>query len=48
LATDIIKNDSGHVETVVCLNNNNPKLKGYVDIGVDAEEYYRIKGVKKN
>lgn len=39
---------SGHVETVVCLNNNNPKLKGYVDIGVDAEEYYRIKGVKKN
>jgi 23S rRNA (uracil1939-C5)-methyltransferase len=39
---------SFHVETVVCLNNNNPNLKGYVDIGVDAEEYYRIKDGKKN
>ena len=32
-----------HVETVVCLNNKNAKPKDYVEIGVDAEDYYRIK-----
>ena len=32
-----------HVETVVCLSNKNVKPKDYVEIGVDAEEYYRIK-----
>lgn len=31
-----------HVETVVCLSNK--KSKDYVEIGVDAEDYYRIKG----
>ena len=34
---------TGHVETVVCLSNKNAKPKDYVEIGVDAEDYYRIK-----
>ena len=33
-----------HVETVVCLSNKNSKPKDYVEIGLDAEDYYRIKG----
>ena len=32
-----------HVETVVCLSNKNAKPRDYVEIGVDAEDYYRIK-----
>ena len=32
-----------HVETVVCLSNKNARSKDYVEIGVDAEDYYRIK-----
>ena len=39
---------TGHVETVVCLSNKNAKLKDYVEIGVDAEDYYRIKDSKKS
>ncbi|MCQ2411629.1 MAG: hypothetical protein MJ057_01615 [Sphaerochaetaceae bacterium] len=38
---------STHVETVVILNNKNPRPKSYVEIGIDAEEYCRIKD-KKN
>lgn len=34
---------TAHVETVVCLSNKNAKQKDYVEIGVDAEDYYRIK-----
>ena len=34
-----------HVETIVCLSNK--KLKDYVEIGVDAEDYYRIKASEK-
>ncbi len=30
-----------HIETVVCLSNK--KSKDYVEIGVDAEDYYKIK-----
>lgn len=30
-------------EKVVCLNNKNAKSKDYVEIGADAEDYYRIK-----
>ena len=37
-----------HVETVVLLNNKNAKPKDYVEIGVNAEEYYRIKDFKKD
>ena len=36
-----------HVETVVILNNKNPRPKSYVEIGIDAEEYYRIKDGNK-
>lgn len=40
----IIKNGaSGHVETVVCMINQNAQAKHHVNVGIDAEEYYRIK-----
>lgn len=32
-----------HVETVVCLSNKNAKPKDYVEIGVDAEDYYSVR-----
>ena len=35
------------VETVVLLSNKNAKSKNYVEIGVDAEDYYKIKDGKK-
>ena len=38
---------SCRVETVVCLNNKNARPKDYVEIGVDAEDYYRIKDSEK-
>ncbi len=37
-----------HVETVVCLSNKNARSKDYVEIGVDAEDYYRIKDSGKD
>ena len=37
---------TGHVETVVLLSKKNVNPKAYVEIGVDAEEYYKIKGDK--
>lgn len=37
---------SCHVESVVLLNNKNSKKKDYVEIGVDAEDYYKIKANK--
>jgi 23S rRNA (uracil1939-C5)-methyltransferase len=36
-----------HVETVVLLNNKFAKAKDFVQIGIDAEEYYRIMDSKK-
>ena len=39
--------NSGHVETVVQLINQNAKAKHHVNIGVDAEDYYRIKDSEK-
>ena len=33
-------------ETVVCLSNKNAKPKDYVEIGVDTEDYYKIKDSK--
>ena len=39
---------SVHVETVCCLSNKNAKPKDYVEIGVDAEDYYKIKDGKKD
>lgn len=40
---DVHSVHSAHVETVVLLNNKNSKTKSYVEIGVDADDYYRIK-----
>ena len=37
---------NAHVETVVCLGKK--KSKDYVEIGVDAEDYYRIKDSGKD
>jgi len=34
---------SSTLETVVCLNKKNMQTKDYVEIGVDAEDYYKIK-----
>lgn len=31
------------VETVVCLVKKNASPRDYIEIGVDAEDYYRIK-----
>ena len=31
------------LETVVCMSKKNSKPKDYVEIGVDAEDYYKIK-----
>lgn len=36
------------VETVVLLNNKFAKAKDFVQIGIDAEDYYRIKDAKRN
>ena len=35
------------VETVVLLNNKSAKAKDFVQIGIDADVYYRIKDAKK-
>ena len=37
-----------HVETVVLLINQNARAKHHIEIGIDAEEYYRIKDSEKN
>ena len=36
-----------HVETVVLLNNKNSKPMDYVEIGIDVEDYYKIKNSEK-
>ena len=36
-----------HVEMVCCLGKKNVKPKDYVEIGVNAEDYYRIKNSEK-
>ena len=41
---DIRLPNSRHVETVVLLSKKHVNPKAYVEIGVDAEEYYKIKG----
>ena len=38
---------AAHVETVVLLNNKFAKAKDFVQIGIDAEDYYRIKDIQK-
>lgn len=36
-----------HVETVVLLSDKNLRRKDYVEIGVEAEDYYRVKTGEK-
>ena len=36
------------VETIVSPRNNFSKPKDYVQIGIDAEDYYRIKDAKND
>ena len=36
-----------NVETVVSLGKNFSKPKDYIQIGIDAEDYYRIKESEK-
>ena len=31
-----------------CLNNKNMKPKNHVEIGVDAEDYYKLRILRKN
>ena len=45
---DIHLINSCHVETVVLLNNRFAKAKDFVQIGIDAEDYYRIKDSEKD
>ena len=40
---DIHLINSCHVECVCLLSNKNAKQKEYVEIGVDADDYYKIK-----
>ena len=47
-AADIQIDVSSHVECVCLLSNKNAKPKDYVEIGVDAGDYYRIKGSEQN
>ncbi len=42
LTQDINSGVSGHVETVVALSRKH--IDDYVEIGLDTEDYYRIKG----
>ncbi|MDV3427796.1 MAG: hypothetical protein LIR50_12350 [Bacillota bacterium] len=39
---------SKHVETVCLLINQNAKAKHHVNVGLDAEDYYKIKDGKKD
>ena len=39
---------SSHVESVVKLERKDVKSKDYIEIGIDAEDYYRIKNKSNN
>ena len=41
--SDINTVSSTHVETVCLLINQNAKAKHHVNVGIDAEDYYKIK-----
>ena len=40
---DVLGVQSTHVETVCLLINQNAKAKHHVNVGIDAEDYYKIK-----
>ncbi len=39
---------SGHVETVVLMGNTATRSKSHVDLGLDVEDYFRVKDSEKN
>ena len=41
--TDVHTDVSTHVETVCLLINQNAKVKHHVNVGIYAEDYYKIK-----
>ena len=41
--SDINLDLSNHVETVCLLINQNAQAKHHVNVGIDAEDYYKIK-----
>ena len=41
--TDINSIVSAHIETVCLLINQNAQAKHHVNVGIDAEDYYKIK-----
>ena len=40
---DVLPFNSCHVETVVLLSKKQSEYQSYIEIGIDADEYYRIK-----
>ena len=40
--------NENNVETIVCLSNKNARPKDYIEISVDADDYYRIKDSGKD
>ena len=40
---DVLTDVSSHVETVCLLINQNVILQHYVNVGIDTEDYYRMK-----
>lgn len=40
---DVLGVQSTHIETVCLLVNQKAKAKQHVNVGIDAEEYYKIK-----
>ena len=39
--------EKGHVETVVFMGKTVTRSKSHVDIGLDVEDYYKIKDAEK-
>ena len=48
IRSDFLLFAENDVETVVLLNNKLAKAKDFVQIGIDAEDYYRIKDSEKD
>lgn len=48
ISVDFLLPKENDVETVVLLGNKFSKAKDYIEIGIDAEDYYRIKDSKRD
>lgn len=44
---DIHNGVSGHVETVVLMGKTVTRSKSHVDLGLDVEDYYKIKDAER-